>query len=411
MCVVMERKIRRFITIFPWYHGLIADLLFYVAIDTLFLTTVKKFSPAQIVALTSFSQVACIALQFPILFIMKKIGNTYSARARGLCILLSAILITLGKSFYLVLLGRIFHDIAVIFSNASIVALENNLDLIGRRQDFVKIRTGANTVYSVLTMLISFVASLMFSLNHYLPMIGCIIACTIGFVLSFYMEDYSKYNRVSYKSAKGEKTKIHCDKFLIMAIIVYAIYYPIVTTGLSEGKLFIQQQLFLDFDVDKTALILGVIICVSRIIRVLSNLWFAKLYDKYRGKMGVVLPVLLCFSVGLILFGSFGSPVFVKIVIMSAGYTINLFVIDPFKLYMQDVIFENTPKEQHQTLIALLEFGVKISTAGMGLSFAAILTEYAMLVVMAILFIIASIEIYLSIRLYQMIMKKRTQIA
>lgn len=97
---------------------------------------------------------------------------------------------------------------------------------------------------------------------------------------------------------------------------------------------------------------------------------------------------------------------------MSVGYVIILFVRDPFKLYMQDVIFENTPKEQHQTLITLLEFGVKIGTAGMGLSFAAILTEYSMIVVMAILFIIASIEIYLSIKLYKMIMiKKETQTA
>ena len=104
--------------------------------------------------------------------------------------------------------------------------------------------------------------------------------------------------------------------------------------------------------------------------------------------------------------------IFVKIAIMSVGYVIILFARDPFKLYMQDVIFENTPKEQHQTLITLLEFGVKIGTAGMGLSFAAILTEYSMIVVMAILFIIASIEIYLSIKLYKMIMiKKETQTA
>ena len=403
----MEIKVNRFIKIFPWYQGLIGDLLFYIAIDTLFLTTVKNFSPAQIVALTSFSQFACIALQFPILFVIKKIGNTYSARARGFFMLLSAIMITFGKNFYLVLLGRIFHDIAVIFSNASIVALENNLDLVGRRRDFVKIRTAANTVYAVITMIISFVASLMFNLNNYLPMIGCITTCAIGFALSFYMKDYSQYNKISYKTQKGEKAKIQYSKFIIMAIVVYAIYYPIVSTGQSEGKLFIQQQLFLDFNVENTALILGAIICISRIIRVFSNLWFAKLYNKYQAKMGVVLPVLLCASMGFILFGSFIPFILVKIVTMSFGYVIILFARDPFKLYMQDVIFENTPKEQHQTLITLLEFGVKMGTAGMGLSFAAILTQYSLVVVMAILFAIALVEIYLSIKLYSMIVPKK----
>jgi hypothetical protein len=70
---------------------------------------------------------------------------------------------------------------------------------------------------------------------------------------------------------------------------------------------------------------------------------------------------------------------------------------------MQDVMFENTPKEQHQTLIAILEFGVKIGTAGMGFAFSAILLKYLMVLVMGIMFIIAVLEIFLSIRLYKMV--------
>ena len=170
MNIAMEKKVNLFVKIFPWYYGLLADLLFYIAIDTLFLTMVKNFSPAQVVSLTAFSQFACIALQFPILFVIKKIGNTNSARMRGLCMLVSAILITVGKNFHLVLLGRIFHDVAAIFGSASVVALENNLDLVGRRNDFVRVRTAGNTVYAVITMLISFVASLMFNLNNYIKL-------------------------------------------------------------------------------------------------------------------------------------------------------------------------------------------------------------------------------------------------
>ena len=142
----MEKKIKRFTKIFPWYSGFTGDLLFYIAIDTLFLTIVKQFSPAQIVSITSFSQIACIVLQFPVLFIMKRIGNTASMRTGALCLLLSAVCTTFGKSYYLVLLGRIFHDVAIIFRAASIVMLENNLDLVDKRCDFVKIRTSGNNV-------------------------------------------------------------------------------------------------------------------------------------------------------------------------------------------------------------------------------------------------------------------------
>ena len=99
----MNKNVNRFIKVFPWYSGLTADLLFYIAIDTLFLSVVKEFSAAQIVSITSFAQFACIALQFPILFIIKRIGNTASTRVGAVCMLISAILITMGKSFYLVL--------------------------------------------------------------------------------------------------------------------------------------------------------------------------------------------------------------------------------------------------------------------------------------------------------------------
>ena len=400
----MDKKIDRFTKIYPWFAGFTGDLLFYIAIDTLFLTIVKGFSAAQIVSLSSFSQFACIALQFPILFIIKRIGNTASIRASALFLLISAILITIGQSYYIVLLGRIFHDVAAIFHAAATVGLENNLELVGKRRDFIRVRTSGNTVYSIVTMLISFVASYMFNLNYYLPMIGCIITCAIGFVLSLFMKDYSDYNKIAYGKKKDGKVKVHYSKFVIMAIIVYSIFYPIVGTGQTEGKLFIQQHVLLDFDVEKTALIIGAVVCVSRIIRVFSNIIFARLYEKYQAKMGVALQVLLSLSMGCLLFGSFIPAIFVKIAVMSVGYIIILFARDPFRLYMQDVLFDNTPKEQHQTLLAILAFGVKVGTAALGLTFSAILLNYPMIVVITILFALSVIEILLGIKLYKMVL-------
>ena len=404
----MNKEINRFIKIFPWYSGLTSDLLFYIAIDTLFLTVVKNFSAAQIVSLTSFAQFACIALQFPVLFIIKRIGNTASTRVGAIFLLISAILITVGNNYYFVLLGRLFHDVSVIFKTASFVALENNLDLIDKRSDFVRLRASANTVYAVLTMFISFVASYMFNLNNYLPMIGCITACAIGVILTFLMKDCSDYNKITYKKENKEKVKIHYSKFIILAIVVYSLFYPIVNNGQTDGKLFIQQQILLDFDIDNTSLIIGAIVCVSRIIRVFSNVVFAKLYNKYQGKLGLALPIMLSCSIAFMLFGSLIPQVVIKIIVMGIGYTIILFARDPFKLYMQDVIFENTPKEQHQTLLTMLEFGVKLTTAGIGLGFSAILISYPMIVIMALMLVISTIDIVLSIKLYNMVLIGRS---
>ena len=402
----MNKATQRYIKVFPWFQGLTGDLLFYIAIDTLFLSLVKNFTAAEIVSLTSFSQLACIALQFPVLFVIKRIGNTASVRCGSLFLLLSAVLITFGRSYALVLVGRIFHDVAAIFKSASIVALENNLDLMDKREDFVRVRTQANTVYAVITMLISFVASYMFNMNNYLPMICCIGTCTVGFILSLLMKDTSGYNRISRKK-KAAGVKINYNKVTIISLVLFALFYSIVTNGQNEGKLFIQQNVLDSFDKDATALIIGAIVCVSRIIRVISNIIFVKLYKKYGEKMGIALPVLLFTSIGLLLVGSFIPSVVLMILVMGVGYIIILFIRDPFKLYVQDVLFAATPKEQHQTLLTVMEFGVKVATAGIGLAFSAILLESPMVVIIAIMIAIALVGIALAVWLYRAIMSGR----
>ena len=405
----MNKAANRFLKLYPWYSGFTGDLLFYIAIDSLFLTIVKNFSPAEIVSIASLSQLTCIALQFPVLFVIRKIGNTASVRTGAFFLLLSALFITFFKSYYLVLLGRIFHDVAVIFRSASTVALENNLDVVDRREDFVRYRTAGNTVYAVITMLISFVASYMFNLHHYFPMMGCIATCTTGFVLSLFMKDCSGYNKISYNGRSGAKVKIQYNKLIVIALVLYAMFYSVVTFGQDEGKLFIQEKVLLEFNEDTTSLIIGAIICISRVIRVISNIVFEKLYNKYRDKMGMVLPTLLGTALGCMLFGSFIPSIAAKIVVMGAGYTFILFIRDPFRLYMQDVLFESTPKEQHQTLLTLLEFGVKISTASVGLAFSAILLGCPLIVVIAIMFVLTIIEVVLSLILYRLILVGRAQ--
>ena len=144
---------------------------------------------------------------------------------------------------------------------------------------------------------------------------------------------YERFNK-----KEKTKVKIKYSKFIIITVIVYSVFYAVVSSGQNEGKLFIQEHLFLDFDENKTALILGAIICVTRVVRVISNVIFAKIYKKCQEKMGAILAGLLSISMASMVFGSFIPQVIVKILVMSFGYTIILFARDPFRLYMQDVV-------------------------------------------------------------------------
>ena len=325
--------------------------------------------------------------------------------------LISSILLTFGTKYTIIAIGRIVYEIAITFQNMANALLKNNLELQQKNNEYIEIKTKSNTIYAVVTMIISFVASLMFNLNNYLPMLGCISFCIICFILSFYIIDFSNYDKIEEKKReKQSKSKTKYNKIIIILIISYGLFYPIVNSGQSNGKLFIQQELLLNFNVEKTALIIGGILCISRIIRVISNVAFNKIHNKYEEKVGVILPIFLSTSIILMIAGSFIKKyIILKFVIMSFGYIIILFVRDPFKVYMQDLALRNVGKEGQQSLLTTMELSRKVVRAIMSFSFTMILLNNPMITLITILFILSIIEILVSIKLYKLIINGKEE--
>lgn len=400
-----ENKLKKFNKIYPWYAGLSGDLLFWVAIDTLFLTVVKNFTASQIVSLTSISMIINILLQVPLLKVIHKIGNTKSVRLGSFLLLISSILLTFGTNYIVIVVGKIFYEMAMTFQNMINAILKNNLELQNKDSEYIKYRTKSNTVYAVVTMLISFVASIMFNINNYLPMIGCITFCAICFILSWYMVDYSKENK---NETEKDKEKVRYTKIIIFILISYGLFYPIVNSGQENGKLFIQQELLKLYDVEKTALIIGAMLCVSRIVRVLSNIKFDKIHKKFGEKVGIMLSIALSLSLVLMIIGyNISNMPVIKFCIMSLGYIIILFIRDPFKVYTQDIALKNTDKNIQQTLLTTMELSRKIVRTTISFSFTAILLKYPMVLVISILTVLSIIEILVSIYLYKLITNKK----
>ena len=400
-----ENKLKKFNKIYPWYAGLSGDLLFWVAIDTLFLTVVKNFTASQIVSLTSISMIINILLQVPLLKVIHKIGNTKSVRLGSFLLLISSILLTFGTNYIVIVVGKIFYEMSMTFQNMINAILKNNLELQNKDSEYIKYRTRSNTVYAVVTMLISFVASIMFNINNYLPMIGCITFCAICFILSWYMVDYSKENK---NETEKDKEKVRYTKIIIFILISYGLFYPIVNSGQENGKLFIQQELLKLYDVEKTALIIGAMLCVSRIVRVLSNIKFDKIHKKFGEKVGIMLSIALSLSLVLMIIGyNISNMPVIKFCIMSLGYIIILFIRDPFKVYTQDIALKNTDKNIQQTLLTTMELSRKIVRTTISFSFTAILLKYPMVLVISILTVLSIIEILVSIYLYKLITNKK----
>ena len=166
----MDQKIRRYLRLFPLSTAISMDLLVWVAVNTLFLSAAKGFTDEQIVLSSTIALWGGILLQYPVIRVMRLLGNTWSFRAAAICYLTSALMVTFCTSFYLVVAGLIILQVAYTFTSVSDVMLQNNLELIGKEEDFVRYRTKANTIYAATTMVIAIVASPLFNIYYYLPM-------------------------------------------------------------------------------------------------------------------------------------------------------------------------------------------------------------------------------------------------
>ncbi len=401
------KKINRFIRIYPWFSGLSADLLFWIAIDTLFLQLVKGFSLPEIVTITTVSEVVGIAFQLPIMKIAEKLGNTKSIKLGAFLTLLSALSLTFGNGFVFMALGKTLREVAFSFKTMGAIALEHNLSTQNREGEFIKYSTKANSIYAVATMLISVVASPMFNLYHYLPMFCCIAICIVCFVLSLYMVDYTETDGIKVKEKK-QKQKLSFNPIVIFALISFGAFFSIVATGQENAKLFIQDNMLKEFTEDNTALILGLVVFVSRVVRVVANILFYKIYNRIKDKVGVLFSFVLFLSFIFLILGTFikGLPI-LKYSIMSIGYIIILFARDPFKVYINHLVLSFTTHKEHRRVMMLLEFARKLMAAIISVTFAAILTAKPMLFIIILYAIYAVLEIGISCYLYIKIKKYR----
>ena len=169
------KKISRSIKIYPIFASFTGDLIFFVPIDTLFLTLVKGLNASQITAMTMVSLIICIVFQKVILAIVKKIGNVNSLRLGATMLLIASLVLTFGKSFIAMLLYKSIHELAVMFLNMDEIILKNNLKAVNRKDDYFKIRNKSKIIYAIITLFTALVAGKMFNVNNYLPMYLSII--------------------------------------------------------------------------------------------------------------------------------------------------------------------------------------------------------------------------------------------
>ena len=388
------KKINRSIKIYPIFASFTGDLIFFVPIDTLFLTLVKGLSASQITAMTMVALIICIVFQKVILSIVKKIGNVNSLRLGATMLLIASLVLTFGKSFIAMLLYKSIHELAVMFLNMDEIILKNNLKAVNRKDDYFKIRNKSKIIYAIITLFTALVAGKMFNVNNYLPMYLSIIIYVLVLGTAFLYYE-SKVN--NEQEIKKEHKKLKITSIIFYIILSNAVFYSIIKMGQNNSKLFMQYDFQKFLSVEMVTYYITTIVFISRIARLVGNVIFGKVYSKIKDKMSIVLTICLALAFLLLIIGHFIELAFIcKVIIMSLGFFLILAIRDSFQTYIEDVALTISNKEEQQEIIIKIEVYRRLGTLILSAIFTLILMKYELIVIEFILLSLSIIEIFIN---------------
>lgn len=388
-------KIRRSIKLYPTFYALSADLIFFVPIDTLFLTLVKGLNAGQISAMTMIGLLICILSQKIIVKVTKRIGNANSIRLGALMLFLSSVILTFGKSFISLIIYKIINELAFMFWNMTSILLRNDLIYLGKKDEYYTVRNKAKVMYGITTMITALISGYLFNVNKYLPMYISLIIYFIIFIISFKFYEVQVKEENNNEEIKTNKDKkIELTSTIFFVILSNAIFYSIIKMGQNNSKLFMQYDFQKVLSIEMVTYYITIIVFISRIARIFGNMIFGKLYLKIKDKMSIVLTFLECMSFALLILGHFIEFNFMlKVIIMSSGFFLILAVRDSFQVYIEDTALKITKKDEQQKIMIDIEVYRKLGQLLLSGAFTLILMKYELIVIEFILLILSIIEI------------------
>lgn len=387
-------KIKRSIRLYPIFYAFSADLIFFVPIDTLYLNLVKGMDASQISAMTMIGLLVCILAKNTIVKIAKKIGNANSVKVGVLMLFIASIILTFGKSFISLVMYKIIYEVAFMFWDLTSILLRNDLIYLNKQDKYFSVRNKAKVMYGITTMITALASGYLFNLDKYLPMYISIIMYFIIFIVSFafYEEKVDEENDIRLTNTDNKKISITSTIFFI--ILSNAIFYTVIKLGQNNSKLFMQYDFQKVLSVEMVTYLITVIVFISRIVRIIGNIIFDKLYLKIKDKMSMVLTILEFMAFALLIIGHFiGFNFILKVIVMSAGFFLILAIRDSFSIYIEDTALKITKQDEQQKIMINIETYRKLGQLLLSVVFTLILMKYELIVIEFILLGLSAIEI------------------
>lgn len=183
---INTQKRKQNIKLYSIYRAISMDLLFIYAIDFLFLTQVKHISASDVVLRLSFYSLFMIFLQIPANILIDKIGTRKSTILSNIFNTIYLLMIIFATDLKNLIIAEFFSALCFSIKDISDTTLLNISIPEGNKKGevFSKIEGKGNKNYYYINAITSVLAGVLYTINPYIPIIGCLIISVISIILS-----------------------------------------------------------------------------------------------------------------------------------------------------------------------------------------------------------------------------------
>lgn len=294
--MVLMKKRKSNMKLFPIYQMIGLDFIFYYAIQVLFLTQVKGISDANIVLASSIYAFSSIIVQVPIALFVDKVGKRNALVIGNVLNVLCMIMVMICPNFICYVIEECINAIAFGIKsvtessllNSSIPECKNKSDI------FTKIHSKGYSKYYYISAISTFVCGMLYDINPYIPIVLCIIFCILGTIIStrFFEIDNIKSNNKNVKYVQDLKSAfsfiLKSNRLRSLLIILGFIWGILILFGTYKITLL--------KDLNVSATYIGIISAVLSIMTGRMSTLSNKFNEKYKNKTLTIIGLMVTIS-------------------------------------------------------------------------------------------------------------------
>lgn len=201
--------------IYPLYRAISLDLIFYYAIEFLFLSQVKNISSADIVLAQSFYAIFMIILQIPASIVVDKIGTRKCTILANVFNFIFVILIMCCQNLKTLIFAQFISSLCYSLKEISDQTLIR-ISIPKTKKEgeiFARLEGRASKDYYLLNAITAILSGYLYLINPYIPMIFALCFTILSIFMSLAFKDIEQ-KKEKQKTVKEEKNKKYWEELM-----------------------------------------------------------------------------------------------------------------------------------------------------------------------------------------------------